>query len=360
MKLKSIKLRNFRCFENLELDFHKQLTVISGGNASGKSAVLDAVAISVGTFPSSFDGMSNCEIRKEDVRLVITKEKGKEVVANAFGGSLNVNPMYPVVLSAAGIIDNQEVLDNQLSHWEQKLTGSSNAHAIVSAKEIISVADEYQRRIIEGDATITLPLIAYYNSERTWLPYYRKKKDPFLKTSRINGYIDCMNNATNNKLMIDWFKRETLKQLQKKSNNGSFEVVIKTIEKCFSILTKAKNVTVSYNFDNNDLDIQYRYRSKNIISSLSRISDGYKYAIGLIVNIAYRMAELNPQLRNKVLYTPGIVIIDAIELHLDVDLQMNILKILTDTFPNIQFIISTFSPLVIGSIESENLIILRK
>ena len=45
MKLKSIKLRNFRCFENLELDFHKQLTVISGGNASGKSAVLDAVAI---------------------------------------------------------------------------------------------------------------------------------------------------------------------------------------------------------------------------------------------------------------------------------------------------------------------------
>ena len=117
---------------------------------------------------------------------------------------------------------------------------------------------------------------------------------------------------------------------------------------------------MSYNFDNNDLDIQYRYRSKNIISSLSRISDGYKYAIGLIVNIAYRMAELNPQLRNKVLYTPGIVIIDAIELHLDVDLQMNILKILTDTFPNIQFIISTFSPLVIGSIESENLIILRK
>ena len=169
-----------------------------------------------------------------------------------------------------------------------------------------------------------------------------------------------MNNATNNKLMIDWFKRETLKQLQKKSNNSSFEVVIKTIEKCFSILTKTKNVTVSYNFDNNDLDIQYRYRSKNIISSLSRISDGYKYAIGLIANIAYRMAELNPQLRNKVLYTPGIVIIDAIELHLDVDLQMNILKILTDTFPNIQFIISTSSPLVIGSIESENLIILRK
>lgn len=169
-----------------------------------------------------------------------------------------------------------------------------------------------------------------------------------------------MNNATNNKLMMDWFKRETLKQLQKKNNNGSFEVVIKTIEKCFSLITKSKNVTVSYNFDNDDLNIQYRYLSKNILSSLSRLNDGYKYAIGLIANIAYRMAELNPQLRNKTLNTPGIVIIDVIELHLDVELQMNILKILTDTFPNIQFITSTSSPLVISSIESENLIILRK
>ena len=170
MKLKSIKLRNFRCFKNLQLDFHKQLTVISGGCASGKSTVLDAVAISAGIFPSSFDGMSNYEIKKEDVRFVTTKERGIKVIVNAFGGSLNVNHIYPVVLSSTGIIDNQEV------HWEQKLTGSSNARTIVSAKEIISVADEYQRRIIEGDTTVTLPLIAYYNSERTWLPYCRKKR----------------------------------------------------------------------------------------------------------------------------------------------------------------------------------------
>ncbi|HAU88340.1 MAG TPA: hypothetical protein DCW90_23555 [Lachnospiraceae bacterium] len=283
-----------------------------------------------------------------------------KVVANAFGGFSNVNPVYPIVLSSTGIIDNQEVLDNQPSHWEQKLTGSSNTRTIISAKEIISIADEYQRRIIEGDTTVTLPLISYYNSERIWLPYCRKKKDTFLKTSRINGYIDCINNATNNKIMMDWFKRETLKKLQKKTNNTSFDIVVKTIEKCFSLLTKSKNVTVSYNFDNDDLDIQYKYHSKNILSSLSRLNDGYKYAIGLIANIAYRMAELNPQLRNKALNTPGVVIIDVIELHLDVELQINIIKILTDTFPNIQFIISTSSPLVISSIESENLIILRK
>ena len=59
MRIESIKLQNFRCFENLELKFHEQLTVIVGKNASGKSTILDAVAISVGTFPSSFDGIGN-------------------------------------------------------------------------------------------------------------------------------------------------------------------------------------------------------------------------------------------------------------------------------------------------------------
>ena len=78
MKLKSIKLRNFRCFENLELDFHKQLTVISGGNASGKSAVLDAVAISVGTFPSSFDGINNYGIKKRRCKVCNDKRKKNE------------------------------------------------------------------------------------------------------------------------------------------------------------------------------------------------------------------------------------------------------------------------------------------
>lgn len=119
MKLKSIKLRNFSCFKNLQLDFHKQLTVISGGYASGKSTILDAVAIPAGIFPSFFDGMSNYEVKKEDVRFVTTKGRGIKVIINAFGSSLNVNSIYPVVLSSTGIIDNQEVLDNQLSHWEQ-------------------------------------------------------------------------------------------------------------------------------------------------------------------------------------------------------------------------------------------------
>ena len=63
MRIESIKLKNFRCFEDLEIAFHPQLTVIVGKNASGKSTILDAIAVAVGTFPSAFDGIGNYGIR---------------------------------------------------------------------------------------------------------------------------------------------------------------------------------------------------------------------------------------------------------------------------------------------------------
>ena len=70
MKIESIKLMNFRCFESLDLSFHPQLTVIVGKNASGKSTVLDAVAIAVGTFPSAFDGIGSYGIKKHTMFIL--------------------------------------------------------------------------------------------------------------------------------------------------------------------------------------------------------------------------------------------------------------------------------------------------
>ena len=119
--------------------------MIVGKNASGKSTILDAVAISVGTFPSSFDGIGNYGIKKEDARLV----------TNIFGDSLNISSVYPVILSSTGFVNNQEV------HWKRTLTTSNGRCTLASAKEITAITNEYQKRIIEGDTTVVLPLVAY-------------------------------------------------------------------------------------------------------------------------------------------------------------------------------------------------------
>ena len=47
----------------------------------------------------------------------------------------------------------------------------------------------------------------------------------------------------------------------------------------------------------------------------------------------------------------GVVLIDEIETHLHLDLQKKIMPILTNMFPNIQFIVTTHSPFILNSIK---------
>lgn len=48
---------------------------------------------------------------------------------------------------------------------------------------------------------------------------------------------------------------------------------------------------------------------------------------------------------------PGIVLIDEIETHLHLELQKNIMPLLTTIFPNIQFIVTSHSPFILNSLE---------
>ena len=45
MRIKSIKLINYRGAVSLNIDFHRQLNVFIGVNGAGKSTILDSLAI---------------------------------------------------------------------------------------------------------------------------------------------------------------------------------------------------------------------------------------------------------------------------------------------------------------------------
>src|SRR5262249_40531022 len=47
MRLTRLKLKDFRGFESLDLELDEKLTVLVGKNGSGKSTVLDAIAVGV-------------------------------------------------------------------------------------------------------------------------------------------------------------------------------------------------------------------------------------------------------------------------------------------------------------------------
>lgn len=93
----------------------------------------------------------------------------------------------------------------------------------------------------------------------------------------------------------------------------------------------------------------------------SQLSDGYRNIIGLAADIAYRCIQLNPHLgENAVIDTPGIVLIDELDLHLHPNWQRQVVADLKNAFPNIQFVATTHSPFIVQSLEADELINLDK
>jgi len=82
---------------------------------------------------------------------------------------------------------------------------------------------------------------------------------------------------------------------------------------------------------------------------LNTLSDGYSAIMMIVSELMMRLDKMG---KDFFYNTQGIVIIDEIESHLHIELQKNVLPILTTFFPKIQFIVTTHSPFVIGSLEN--------
>ena len=80
------------------------------------------------------------------------------------------------------------------------------------------------------------------------------------------------------------------------------------------------------------------------------MSSGFSAIMDIVLDIMMRMVKLKGRVFEFDL--PGIVLIDEIETHLHLELQKKIMNILTNLFPNIQFIVSTHSPFVLNSIDN--------
>lgn len=91
--------------------------------------------------------------------------------------------------------------------------------------------------------------------------------------------------------------------------------------------------------------------------ALSKLSAGYQSLLWMIMDLAYRVCLLNPELQDES-QIRGIVLIDEIDMHLHPKWQWNIIKGLSTVFENVQFIIATHSPIVISSAKKANLILL--
>ena len=96
---------------------------------------------------------------------------------------------------------------------------------------------------------------------------------------------------------------------------------------------------------------------------IEELSDGYRTMLALVMDLARRMAVANKNTKwpegQTVLHSPGVVLIDEVELHLHPSWQQSVLPTLMEIFPNVQFIVTTHSPQVLTSIAAKHIRILK-
>lgn len=352
MRLDGLELTNFHKFERFSIDFDERMTVLVGENGSGKSSVLDAARIALDSFTYHFVLGLQRRIEPTDAR----------VSRYGMGGITDRQEQYPVIVAARGFMG--EGGTEQIA-WSRSLGSPDDREYSVKPDGIWNLAEECKDRIKAGDTDLVLPVLAFYGTGRLWASEGKFSGGAREGFSRQDGYRGALDATAGTQRMLDWFYKMTAQDVQRAQSiepqgpNPLFAAVRGAVERCFMEISGCERVNVTYNLDVNDLDVEYRESDGSVQRlSMSRLSDGYRTTLSLFADIAYRMALLNPALGERVLETPGVVLIDEVDLHLHPRWQARILGDLCAVFPNVQFIVTSHAPMVISSVSKKQVRIL--
>lgn len=95
-------------------------------------------------------------------------------------------------------------------------------------------------------------------------------------------------------------------------------------------------------------DYSFQILTQGKTFKFTEMSDGFAAVLEIIIDLILKMQRKDTL--TKAYQQEGIVLIDEVETHLHLELQRLVLPLLTQLFPNIQFIVTTHSPFVLNSI----------
>lgn len=107
-----------------------------------------------------------------------------------------------------------------------------------------------------------------------------------------------------------------------------------------------------------DKDGEYLFAKKTVKVPFPALSDGCRAFLGWVGDLLFHVCETCPS-GKKLRENHGIVMVDEVDLHLHPKWQMKVLGTLAKELPNIQFIVTSHSPLMVGSLEWMNIIVMQ-
>lgn len=340
MKITEISIQNFKGIANRTFKLNDRFTVFIGNNATGKTTVLDALAVAMGSFFLGV-GVPARSISWDEVRMVVIDGQQK--------------PQTPVEIKAKGFVNDKEI-----KPWGRSIlttnTTTKDAKSIKDVAQYLLKLSRTPREQRESDAEAVFPVIAYHGTGRLWAeheaPKYQKQIEGVER-----AYINALSAKSSSKGFISWIKtqEDSVQKFRRPMECAHLEAFKAAIE----------GPVIGGRWTNVKFDNKQEVLTGIFVDNLGRalelnynqLSDGFRNVIGMIADIAFRCIQLNPHLgRDVVDLTPGIVLIDEIDQHLHPNWQKHIVNDLKVAFPKIQFVATTHSPFIVQSLEADELV----
>ena len=357
-RIKKLTVTNYRKFGQKTFRLNPTMNVFVGKNGSGKTAALEAAAVMMGAYLAAYQkyvpsrnvfNLSGDPENGDAHKKVLISQQ--EDVLTAGGVA-----QYPCKVSCTAIwgeesneISFQRVMEKEGSRT--KFSGKNPMQPkVVEWEKTIEKADH-------SDSELILPLVLYLSSARLWNENNSTKKVRLY--NRTEAFSYCLDKKHGAELAFGYVKRlkDVAEEERKKNNFPVYDTILNAVNKAFGDeLSPGERVIFSTRYERDIVALQMK---DGTVVPFTSLSDGYRNVIKIIVDIATRMCILNPyQKENALKNTPGIVVIDEIDLSLHPTWQRKIIGILKELFPRIQFICATHSPFIIQSLEEGELITL--
>ena len=341
MRIDHLTLKNYKGFKHREFQFHPQFNLIAGINGTGKTSLLDALSIACGSWFLGIDGLITRHIRPQEVLLAHFEGKGFE-------------PQFPCLVEARGRVGDEKVT------WRRSLNTIGGRTTYGEARQIKDLAANIHEKIRGGGDNI-LPLLSFYGTGRLWnTPREQaqvkseKKITQKEKTSRLEGYRNSIDPRLSVSELVRWIARQSWITFQKGGQETNlFKAVRKAIISCIE-----GGDDLYFDADLGEVIMNIKGQE---IQPFTNLSDGQRCMLAMVGDIAEKAAALNPHLGEKALEeTPGVILIDELDLHLHPIWQRRVIEDLRRVFPKIQFFATSHSPFLVQSLRSgEELVLLE-
>lgn len=317
-----LQLESFRGFDELDLELDDELTVLVGTNGSGKTSVLEALAAGLRVVLSGYDAS--------------TQAMDRDLKNGAPSGRVSLDIFDGVV---GGRLVAIEIKAGLVESWSGDIVTSS------------------QRQ------SGPVPVAAYYSVSRAAVDVTPGTTTP-KKYAPTDAWIDAFEPSTSFAQLFAWFReREDLEnetlRYEPAYKDHALAAARAAVEQMLPGVTNPRvrrprgDGTDGPSFREPVLTVTKAGR----LLSFRQLSEGERTLTALAADIARRLAIANPGA--PPLEGRGIVLIDEIELHLHPTWQVRVLSSLRRTFPNVQLVVTTHSPLVLSRVADRHIRLIK-